>query len=504
MSPCARWMALSDREAVGDEISAEDAAFARDHAATCASCRAEAEVWGELGALVDSPPAAAPLGEQTPAKQVRPSRRRVVTAAAIAACAAAAAFWLFAHRGSDRLPVVTPAAVATTPAPAGASVVLALMSGGVAEVDGRAGSVGQTLTRGSVLFAREGAACVVIEPAVRACLERGSLVRVADIGAQRRLELLGGKIAAELDPQPPGTSFGITTRDGVAIAVGTAFSVEVPPGDAPVVTRVLHGTVVVRSSAGAEQRVGAHEVTSMRDARPAALSGVDEDRERTLVVMTPSARTEQPVPVTIDSDALGTEVSVDERKVGTTPLTLLLPAGEHALTLEAPLHAPVRTSMHIVAGAPSVRRFGLPLLALAPKGVPAPVASDAATAGPAQLLVAARERRARGDLEGASAAYRELLDRHGGSAEAHAALVPFGELQLGGLANAQGALQSFDRYLARGGPLEEEASFGRIRALRALGRSAAERAALESFLERFPHGLLTSTVRERLRSLESR
>ena len=37
----------------------------------------------------------------------------------------------------------------------------------------------------SVLFAREGSACVVMDPGIRACVVRGSLVRVAELGAQR-------------------------------------------------------------------------------------------------------------------------------------------------------------------------------------------------------------------------------------------------------------------------------------------------------------------------------
>jgi hypothetical protein len=62
-------------------------------------------------------------------------------------------------------------------------------------------------------------------------------------------------------------------------------------------------------------------------------------------------------------------------------------------------------------------------------------------------------------------------------------------------------LASFDRYLAQGGPLEEEASFGRIRALRALGRSSEELVAIEAFLRRFPASPLASALRDRHRAL---
>ena len=90
------------------------------------------------------------------------------------------------------------------------------------------------------------------------------------------------------------------------------------------------------------------------------------------------------------------------------------------------------------------------------------------------------------------------------SGEAHAALVPYGELQLSRLGDASGALVSFDRYLAAGGALAEEASFGRVRALRALGRKAEEREAIESYLRRFPNGAAATSLRARLDVLEGR
>jgi predicted TPR repeat methyltransferase len=123
--------------------------------------------------------------------------------------------------------------------------------------------------------------------------------------------------------------------------------------------------------------------------------------------------------------------------------------------------------------------------------------------GAADLLVAARERRGRGDEAGATTAYRELFARHGKSPEAYAALVPFGEIELGS-GHAQAALDAFDTYLASGGSLEEEARFGRIHALRMLGRTAEERAAIEAMIERFPGGALSTSLRDRLRATTPR
>jgi hypothetical protein len=383
---------------------------------------------------------------EVPVTRRSSSRRSWLIAGLVATCAAASVLAIVGPwRPASPLPSasVVPSAApssntAAAPAPA-ATVILASTSGGLIEIDGRAGAIGQALSLGSVLFAREGSACVVIEPAVRACVTTGSLIRVAAVGAHRRIELLGGKIAAELDRQRAGTSFGIMTREGSAIAVGTAFSVEVPAGNAPVVTRVLHGTVVVRSSAGAEQEVSAHEMSSMRELRRAVLPPVEEARDL-------------------------------------------------ALLREVP---------RIVGAVPPVPSSGASAMAM-PNVAPS-------TSAP-ELLAAARERRARGDLDGASTAYRDLLRRHGSSAEAHAALVPFGELRLaaGGAVATQEALDSFDRYLKRGGSLEQEATFGRIRALRALGRTAEERKTIEAFVKRFPDAPLATSLGDRLRALEGR
>lgn len=417
---CARWAELVDREAVGDVLAPSEAELVRLHPRSCAACRAEASLYGSLERLVDAPPPERAPAPEEPAKPARHDRTRFVLGTiAAAAVAAGLSFWIVRPKAEAPLPpvasapVTTPSVMPHAPAPLGTVTVT---SGTGVEVDGRAASVGQKLAPGSVVLARGGVACLALDPSVRACVARGTLLRVDDVGADRRLALLGGKIAAELDPQPAGTSFGVTTRDGAAIAVGTAFSVEVPPGDAPVVTRVMHGTVVVRAASGREQLVHAHEVASMTTA-PTPLAAADESHDRALLAPAASA--------------------------------------------DVPLVAP---------------------------NVP-PAAPESA----AILLAAAREKRAHGDVDGASAAYRDLFARHPASVEAHTALVPWGEMLLG-RGDAIAALDAFDRYVAKGGPLVEEASFGRIRALRTLGRADDARTATDAFLARFPKSPLAATL----------
>src|SRR5262249_10361396 len=157
---------------------------------------------------------------------------------------------------------------------------------------------------------------VAIGSTVQSCVERGGLVRISELGPDRRLELLGGKMGAELEPQAPGTSFGITTREGSAVAVGTGFSVEVLPGDGPGVTRVLHGAVVVRPVGAPERRVGPHEMIAMRESATRPLPAADEEHDRALVsgARPPSHDGDaEPIPAQFDSDAPSAIVTVDER-----------------------------------------------------------------------------------------------------------------------------------------------------------------------------------------------
>jgi hypothetical protein len=235
----------------------------------------------------------------------------------------------------------------------------------------------------------------------------------------------------------------------------------------------------------------------MYDAAPSALPAADEERDRALLG---APRHEgETAHVEVDSDVPGAIVTIDERVVGVTPVALLVSRGDHSVSVAAASRGTMRETLHVGAE-PLTRRFELP-----PAAVPAGSRKGADLPKSAsQLLVEVRERRARGDLDGTMAAYRELFERHRTSAEAHAALVPWGELLLTRTNDPEGALASFDRYLGRGGPLEEEATFGRIRALRALGRSQHERSAIEVFLRRFPEAPLAPSLRERLRSIDDR
>lgn len=550
---CTRWARLVDDEAIGETLASADHTFVRTHAAECDACGAESATWHSLASMVDSPSAVptpkpdaprAPIPatielpntatmEPRPTKTAHPRSRRALTFAALG-ISVAASIALVAMRGSlgsreaASLPAATLAPAAVTPPitePNASSrddvaVSLSLTSGGAVEIDGREAKLGARISKGSVLFARSGGACVVVDPTVRACLEKGSMVRVADTGAHRRLELLRGRIVAELDPQPAGTSFGVTTRDGSAVAIGTAFAVEVPEGNAPVLTRVLHGVVLVRPREGKEQRVGAHQGTTMQSDAPRTSTNDEEERDRTLAAplssLTESAAAEA---VSFVSHTPGAKAIVDNRVVGVTPLSILLAPGDHAVVVRTP-ETESRATVHVdpnvaaraslpartidVAAVPTTAMTtALPPSRTTPELTtsaqePSAQEPSAAPAAPraADLLATARERRSHGDTPGAVAAYKELFSLHANAPEAHAALVPYGEIQLT-TSDPHAALGSFERYLTRGGPLSEEASFGKVRALRALGRADEERTSIDAFLRTYPDSTLAPSLRSR-------
>lgn len=120
----------------------------------------------------------------------------------------------------------------------------------------------------------------------------------------------------------------------------------------------------------------------------------------------------------------------------------------------------------------------------------------------ADLLREANAARRDGDKPGALALYRRIGRDFPGSREDSVAAVAIGRLELD-LGQPARALAAFDAYL-RGhatGNLAEEAAFGRASALRALGRTDAEREALREFVARYPDSVQHGRARARLDAL---
>jgi hypothetical protein len=506
-NPCTRWMALSDRAALGEALAPSERAFCTEHVLSCAECAREHALYGELATLVDPAPVVAQ----------RPVRRRGWAWAGLAAAAALLFVSLRAESTGARL-----------------------SEGARLEVEGEPLRVGDSLAVGVLAVARE-RACLTVDPGVRACFSAGSTLRAARLDArERRLELIAGKVLATLEPQPAGSSFGIVTREGSAIAVGTVFSVEVP-ARGEIITRVLHGVVSVQNRAGEQRRVVAHEKTAMHGPTT-ELSTLDEAHELTLSTGAPVTGSSQPdLPAApalavrkldtpkLDASKLNAP-KLDAPKVDAPARdapTFAIPVSRTSAAQVAAAAHPVEASRarsrplqpppapeelaEVVAvdvpsaasSAPAATPPATePAVEVPPAQPPAPVvAQSPPEARPSvprlsarELLLSARERTAHGDRPRALALYRQLVATAPESAEAKVAWVPYGELLLA-RGQARGALSAFEHYLALHGPLAEEASYGRIRALRALHDTRAEQRAVESFLRDYPDSVLAASLR---------
>lgn len=122
-----------------------------------------------------------------------------------------------------------------------------------------------------------------------------------------------------------------------------------------------------------------------------------------------------------------------------------------------------------------------------------PAAPSTESAG--EMLAAARELAGRGKLAAAATAYQRLIDAHPGSSEARAAWVSLGRVHAE-RGRHSAALAAFSRYIAGGtGPLGEEAHFGKIQALHALGRAADRDRAVDALATAHPRSVYLAKAR---------
>lgn len=144
-------------------------------------------------------------------------------------------------------------------------------------------------------------------------------------------------------------------------------------------------------------------------------------------------------------------------------------------------------------------------LALLPASAATGEASESSRPSSVDALARARLLRARGESAQAAEIYQAAYAASPRSSSGRAALLALAELRLSDLGDAAGALRAFDTYLASsGGSLAREAEYGRIRALRALGRRPQEALAIERFLRAYPDGPEAQPLRQRLEAIRGR
>ncbi len=492
---CQRWVRLSDRTAVGEPLTEEDARFLREHSAACAACAAEARVWESLDRCLSEdsePPRLVDLAAPARLPVRRAWLRRGLLAGGAAAVAAAAALALV---GRERAPEAASRAVAI----GDTSVSLVLVSGAV-EVRGVQASAGAALGTNDAVRSGDGRACLAYSTGISACVDVGSRLVLLDADAgHRRLRLDDGAVVCRLEPQPPGTRFSVDTAAGRITARGTVFAVEHLDG-AEVAVRLHHGAVVVEAVDGSRTELGAPaSVILGAGIRPTPPSGAGWDRDVRLSALAELWAEGATAPLDIDTRPPGARIALDGLDLGVAPLSALVGRGEHRVAVTAPGHAPFEGRFSVLGAERVSRTVELSPAAptVSPPTSPAPTpAGSGAEPTAAMLLAQARSLRGAGRYAAAATAYQRLIGAHPRSAEARAALVSLGELQLSQLAQPAAALRSFEAYLTAGGALAQEARYGRIRALQQLGQVAAAREATAAFLRDYPGSAQARTLGE--------
>jgi hypothetical protein len=377
-------------------------------------------------------------------------------------------------------------------------VSLVLVSGEVS-VRGTQAAAGAELRQGDVVRTGQGRACLSYSWGTSACADQQSEFRLVEADRDRRLMLESGSVVCRLNRQLSGVRFSVETPQGRITAKGTVFAVQRLAGS-EVAVRVHRGVVEIEATSGErrELRAPGGAVIGTSQIRTASTTGDDWHRDARLIEAADLWEDGAVAPVDIATEPRGAEIELDGVRLGESPISILVGRGEHDLAVLREGFTEHRERF-VVKGAERVSRA--PVLVAQPDRATAGSGSagdPGRTAVPsaAELLARARALRGSGRYREAGAAYQQLMTTHARSAEARAALISLGELQLSRLGSPAAALRSFDAYLAGGGSLTQEARYGRIRALRRLGRVSEAQHASEEFVRDYPGSAQAKSLRE--------
>jgi len=532
-----RYAALSDRLALGEQLAPDEHAFLERMQQRNEECRLEAELMDSLGDL-DGPPteatralveaALAGVGNHAQPRQLNAAThsaerrvtagrtRRWLTLGGSLAVAAAALLLVQRVRDTKRGGDVD------------ARIELVYLAGQVSIGGKPVSSSSQLLREGDVLTVERGSACIAMDPEIDVCASSGTRLQLTNTRTTaRRLDLLQGKVAVQLAPQPEGHKLSIVSEGVWSTAVGTAFTVQ-RSEDRGVQTTVLNGKVRVGESDAQSKLVTAHQrarvmrsgAAGARQPEVAAISRSDESPE--WAMLGPAKLWNATVAATLEISGApaGAYVTLDGQSIGIAPLSTLVPVGTRRVEVRVGNEVMWSRQVALVAGErQKVSLDGVAISAkpVAPVEAPAleeqPTAATTARAARPKATVAKRTspssaellRKAHkllrdGQRDAAAGTYAELMRAYPASAEARSSLLSLAELELEHLGDAAAALQLADRYLAggAGGTLAPEARETRVRALRSLGRRGEERAAIEEYLKAYPESLRAPSLEKRL------
>lgn len=529
-----RYAALSDRLALGERLAPDEHAFLERMQQRNEECGLEAELMASLADLdappneatralveaalagVSSVPSIARGSEERAVRYARRQRGRWLAVAGSLAVAAAALFFVLRGQGTKHAGEVD------------TRIELVYLAGQVS-VGGKPVTASSRLLReGDVLSVDKGGACIAMDPEIDVCATAGTRLQLSSTRtAARRLDLLQGKVAVQLAPQPEGHKLSIVSEGVWSTAIGTAFTVQ-RGEDHGVQTTVLHGKVRVGENDAQSELVTAHQRAHVARknggaARPPQVIAISRSEESPeWAMLGPAKLWNATVAATLEvADAPGgAYVVFDGQTIGVAPLSTLVPVGMHRVDVRIGSESVWSHQLSLIAGArerislegvelskPSVPTTveapdAIPVLA--PRAKPHAAAKAAVKESSADLLREARGLLRDGERGAAAAKYGELVREYPASAEARSSLLSLAELQLEHLGDAGAALDLADRYLSTGGgALAPEARETRVRALRSLGRRAEERAAIQDYLKAYPESLRAPSLQQRLRELGS-
>jgi hypothetical protein len=388
-----RWAHLVDRQACDEPLTAEELEFCKSFARKHALCDAEFATYHELSDFTGAPTdSSRGLVDRTlqrleaedaerAAADLRLLRRPRVPswlAAAGTIAIALGAFYVVrstrsaASRDNSSAALEagaragdpnTSARGAAEPTPS-ARAELVYTSGDVS-VAGTNSGVGRTLlAEGSVVETAAGGACVLIDSDINVCLAPHSRMRLAAIATvARRIELEAGALATRLATQPEGMSLSIVAAGVASTAVGTAFAVELSSEHA-VTTTVLNGKVrVVRGSESAVVRAHERALSTQQLAAPRVSSVSRQDEAPSWALLGETVLWHDPVAATLEvrGEPATAEVWLDEQWVGVTPLSTLLPVGEHRLTVRKGGRELANRELRLQAGESIAVNYQLPV-----------------------------------------------------------------------------------------------------------------------------------------------
>lgn len=522
-----RWVELQDRQASGSTLSAAERDFCVQMTTSHPLCAREDALLNELSRLEgDADPGAreredavlAAVWNETPITAhapetiaAEPSRRSMRTWVKLSATlVAAAAVALAVGTGIGRLHNDKDVAKLAEPQPSRVELVY---SSGDVRIDATQAAFGQLLSEGSVVSVNDGAACLAIDPGIDVCLGKQSSLRITRTKvADRRVDLLAGNATAAIDPQPTGARFSIVANDVWSTAVGTAFSVA-HDKSGQVDTVVLSGKVLVGAK-DKQQVVSAHQQAKVVDektmVRPIARS--QEAPYWAAIKTTELWRDPKTATLVIDDAGEHAGVWLNGEEIGASPLSSLIPAGEHRLTSVFKDGTNIERTFMVGAGGSwtldlaAAHADALAAEAFRNRVTETPLATvkkatpgNAAVPPASELLALARQQLRQQDWQGAAETYRQIRALHAESAEGKTVLVSLAQLSLERLDQPSAALSDLDTYLSLGGgALTQEARYLRIAALRAIGKKSVAQDAARAFLDDYPTSFQATTLRQEL------